>query len=471
MNILKVTVFRKVIILKEERKTEKLPKKTNRTLFCLLLALSLSVSVFAVLWEQAQYRSDKVAYHVTFCGADLSGASAEQAKRIINAEVRERSRDVLTLSYKEQEFSYTCADLGFPLDGTMLYQAALRLGREGNFWERLRFRLHALGREIPLEKQIAVDEDKLHRVLLNLRDELDTTARNARFSIEADGSVAIIPSEKGSYLDEEKTMERIKNALCDFHSDAVALIIAENSEPGQTTADLEKMHINAALSSFTTYYSEGAANRAHNIALAASRLNGIIVPPGGSFSFNTAVGPRNYEQGFLDAVIIENGKYTDGLGGGVCQVSTTLYGAILRTELEVTARRPHSLVSSYVEPGQDAMVSWGLSDLAFVNPYDTPVLLHALWGGGALTVSIYGDSKEKKEVSVTSEITRYIPFQTETVIDKDLPDGSSYIRSSGKRGLECSVYRNIVQNDGMVTTETVSHDIYAAQKKIIVSGP
>lgn len=471
MNILKVTVFRKVIILKERRKTEKLPKKTNRSLLCLLLALSLSVSVFAVLWEEAQYHSDKVAAHVSFCGEDLSGASAEQAKRTINAKVKERSRDILTLNYKEQEFSYTCADLGFPLDGTMLYHEAMRLGREGNFWERLRFRLHAFGREIPLEKQIAVDENKLNRVILFLRDELDTTAKNARFSIEAGGSVAIIPSEKGSYLDEENTMSRIENALCDFHSDTVALMIAENSDPGQTTEDLENMHIDAALSSFTTYYSEGAANRAHNIALAASRLNGIIVPPNGSFSFNATVGPRSYEQGFLDAVIIENGKYTDGLGGGVCQVSTTLYGALLRTELEVTARRPHSLVSSYVEPGQDAMVSWGLSDLAFVNPYDTPVLLHALWGGGALTVSIYGDGREKKDISVRSEIIRTIPFQTETVTDKDLPCGSTYIRSSGKRGLECSVYRTISQNGKTLKTETVSHDIYAAQKKVIVSGP
>lgn len=457
--------------MKEEKKTEKLPKKTYRKLLCFLLVLSLSVSVFAVVWDQVWCRSGRMAYHLTFCGEDLSGASAEQAKRILDAGIRERSRDMIALRYKEQIFSYSCGDLGFPLDGTMLFQRAQQLGREGDFWQRLRFRLASLSGEIPLEKYISIDDDKLEGILLPLGDELDTTAKNARFFIEADGSVSIIPSEKGTYLDKEKTKARIIAAMCDFHSDGVAPVIAENADPGQTTADLEAMHIDTALSSFTTYYSEGAANRAHNIALAASRLNGILVPSGGSFSFNAVVGPRNYEQGFLDAVIIENGKYTDGLGGGVCQVSTTLYGAILRTELEVTARRPHSLVSGYVDPGQDAMVSWGLSDLAFYNPYDTPVLLHALWGGGVLTVSVYGDSREKKEISVTSEILRYIPFQTETIVDKDLPDGSSYLRSSGKRGLECAVYRTISRNGVIEKTETVSHDIYAAQKKVIVSGP
>ena len=173
----------------------------------------------------------------------------------------------------------------------------------------------------------------------------------------------------------------------------------------------------------------------------------------------------------MDAVIIENGKYTNGLGGGVCQVSTTVYGAVLRTELEVTARRPHSLVSGYVDPGQDAMVAWGISDLVFINTYETPILIYTKSGGGALTVSIYGDITKKKDVSVTSKIIRYIPYQTEMIIDSDLPNGSAYVRSSGKRGLECSVHRTVSYQGEVLKSETISHDIYAAQKKIVVSGP
>ena len=249
------------------------------------------------------------------------------------------------------------------------------------------------------------------------------------------------------------------------------MIISENADPARTTKDLEEMHINGVLATFTTYYSEGSANRAHNIVLAAERLNGVMIGAGDTFSFNGIVGQRSYEQGFLDAMIIENGKYTDGLGGGVCQVSTTVYGAVLRTELKVKERRPHSLVSGYVDPGQDAMVSWGISDLVFENTYKTPILLHVVCGGGVLTVSIYGDEKEKKDVSVTSEIIRHIPYKTEIITDKDLPKGSRYVRSSGKNGLECAVYRKILLNGEVVKSETVSHDIYAAQKKVVVVGP
>lgn len=437
----------------------------------MILLFSLSVSVFAIVQDFFWCRSNRVANHVTFCGEDLSGASAEQAKRLIDVKIKSRSKDSVVLDYRDQAFEFSCADLGFPRDGTQLYQKALMLGREGGFVSRFLFRLKSLGNEVELERLIEIDTAELQNILSVVRDELKTTAKNAHFSIADDGSVSIVPSEKGTYLDADRSAQRISAALCDFHTDSVALIIAENSDPAQTTEDLEQMHINGVLSSFTTYYSESAANRAHNISLAAARLNGLVIMAGESFSFNHVVGPRGYEQGFLDAVIIENGRYTDGLGGGVCQVSTTVYGAILRTELEVMERRPHSLVSGYVEPGQDAMVSWGISDLVFVNTYETPILLSVKCGGGVLTVSVYGDVKEKKDVSVQSEITRYIPYKTETIVDKSLPSGSRYVRSSGKRGLECSVYRTISKNGEILKTETVSHDIYAAQKKIVVSGP
>lgn len=377
----------------------------------------------------------------------------------------------MSLTYLDQCFNYTCGELGFPLDGTALLEQSKNLGREGNFFQRLGFRFQSIFHSTALEDEITVDREKLKSVVFFVRDQLHTTAENAYFTIDGNGEVSIVPSQKGTFLDAEKTEHRISAAMRNPKHHSVALIVAEHADPAQTTADLKAMRIDGVLASFTTYYSEGAVNRAHNIALAVSRLDMALIMPGEQFSFNETVGQRSYEQGFRDAVIIENGEYTDGLGGGVCQVSTTVYGAVLRTELEVTARRPHSLVSTYVDPGQDAMVAWGTSDLAFCNTYQTPVLLHADCGGGVITVSVYGDIGEKKDVSVSSEIIRYIPYETETVVDPDLSDGSSYVRSSGKRGLECSVSRSISLNGAEQKTETISHDIYMAQKKIIVTGP
>ena len=457
--------------MKEQKKTEKLQKKKNIRFLCIFLLFSLSVSFFAAVYDFCWCRSEKIAYHVSLFGEDLSGVSFEQAKRIIDSNIWERSGETLVLTYQDQLFDYTCGDMGFPRDGTALWEEAKKWGREGNFFQRLGFRFRSLFKENRLEDAIVIRDDILETVVFSVRDQLHTTAQNAYFTIEDDGSVSIVPSRKGTFLDAAQTECRIRGAMCNPKCHTVALIVAENADPAQTTEDLEQMHIDGMLSSFTTYYSEGAENRAHNIALAVSRLDMALILPGEEFSFNGRVGQRSYEQGFRDAVIIENGEYTDGLGGGVCQVSTTVYGAVLRTEMEVTARRPHSLVSAYVDPGQDAMVSWGTSDLAFRNTYDSPVLLHAYCGGGALTVSIYGDTRDKKEVSVTSEILCYIPYETEIVIDPELPSGSQYVRSSGKRGLECSVCRTVSLNGTTLKTEVVSHDIYMAQKRIIVSAP
>lgn len=427
--------------------------------------------MFAIVNDDCWRKNQTLPDHVTLFDRDLSGCTFTEAEETINQLLSERSEESFDLVYGEQVYTYTAAELGFSADPAPLSTYAESLGREGSIFQRYQYRIASLWRETELEEQIVVDEDILTAVLETVKSTLTTTAKNAYFYIDDNGDVAIMPSEKGTFLDREATAAAIREALTDPDVSRINLVIAENADPDLTTADLEAMRINSVLSSFTTYYSEDSANRAHNIALAVSYFDMALISAGGSFSFNETVGQRSYERGFLDAVIIENGQYTDGLGGGVCQVSTTVYGALLRTELTVTARRPHSLVSSYVDPGQDAMVAWGTSDLAFENSYDLPVLLHATACDGVLTVTIYGDASLKKEITVTSDIIRYIPYTTETIIDDDLADGTSYIKSTGKQGLECSVSR-IVSKDGVVvSSETVSHDTYMAQKEVIVAAP
>lgn len=415
--------------------------------------------------------SDTLLNHVSLFGRDLSGLSFTAAEQTIKELLRERSETEIGLCYKDQVFTYTCAELGLSGDPDSLIREAENLGREGNLLRRYQYRFISMWHETDLADFIVIDEDVLCESLNMLKTALETTAKDASFYIDATGSIAIMPSQKGTFLDSDATVQSICEVLIDPAVSEAELVVAEYADPDITTADLEAMEIDGVMSTFTTYYSEEAANRAHNIALAVSFLDMTLIPAGDCFSFNETVGQRSYERGFLDAVIIENGAYIDGLGGGVCQVSTTVYGALLRTELKVTARRPHSLVSSYVDPGQDAMVAWGTSDLAFENTYNLPVLLHATASNGVLTVTIYGNTALKKEISVTSDIIRYIPYSTETIIDDDLAEGTYYIKSSGKQGLECSVSRTIAQDGVVISTETVSRDTYMAQKEIIVSAP
>ena len=457
--------------MRKIQRTEKLRGKKNKKIFFIIFSVFLSFFFFGILWDHILSEREALPSHITFYGEDLSGMSYEEAKRIIFARVREESEKTVVLFQREKLFPFSRGELGFPLDGTMLYQQAISLGKEDSFVKRVSTRRELFFHGVALEDLIEIDGSKLNLALAGLEDQLDVTAKNASFAFDEKGDISIVPSKRGSFLNRKATADHLRSALADSGKRRVALVIAEDSDPSVTTADLNAMRINGILGTFTTYYSEADADRAHNISLAASRIDRALVMPGEIFSFNEVVGPRSYERGFRDAPIIENGEYTDGLGGGVCQVSTTVYGAILRTELAVKERRAHSLVSSYVEPGQDAMVAWGTSDLCFQNTYKTPILLHTLCSGGALTVSIYGDMREKAEVTVTSEILGYLPYRTERVIDPDLPSGSSYIRSSGKRGLECTVYRTVKKNGTEIRKETVSHDIYMAQKRIIVSSP
>ena len=457
--------------MEKKKKTEKLRKNKKIVIPCIILLFSLSLFAFLLIDDDYWLKSERILGQTSLFGEDLSGLDFKKAETAITALVTARANTELSLSHNGLTYPYPCAALGFPGDPAALCAYAEGLGREGNIVSRYRARITSLWRETCLDDKIIIDEHALLAVLEAIKEELPTTAEDAHFYIDDSGNVAIEPSKKGTFLDLKSSAARIRKALPDPGVSAVALIIADNADPDLTTADLEAMHVNGLLSSFTTYYNGSTANRAHNIALAASYFDLTLIPAGGSFSFNDTVGQRSVERGFLDAMIIENGEYVDGLGGGVCQVSTTVYGAVLRTELKVTARRPHSLVSTYVDPGQDAMVAWGTSDLAFENTYATPVLLHATAAGGVLTVAIYGDSAAKKEIAVSSEITAYIPYTTETIVDADLRSGSHYVKSPGKQGLECTVTRTISENGAVLGTETVSHDTYMAQTRLIVRGP
>lgn len=145
----------------------------------------------------------------------------------------------------------------------------------------------------------------------------------------------------------------------------------------------------ALLSSRTTYYNTQNMGRAHNIELAAERIDGIVLEPKGVFSFNAAAGERTREKGFEEAPVIEKGEYALGIGGGVCQVSSTLFAAALEGGLRILESHPHSLAVSYLPPSLDAMVStW--SDLKFMNAGAHPVRVRAQAEGGELTVSIFG---------------------------------------------------------------------------------
>ncbi len=210
------------------------------------------------------------------------------------------------------------------------------------------------------------------------------------------------------------------------------------------------------LSSFRTYFDGSNLPRRHNIALAASRIAGTVLPPKGEFSFNAAVGKRTEENGFLVAAVIFEGEFVPGVGGGVCQTSTTLFGAALRAGMEISESRAHSLSVGYVPPSQDAMVS-ETSDLKFVNPYDFPVYVLAETDKGSVCFRFFG-MPDGKKYEVESRVLGHIapPPPEEEEGDEDA------ILRAEKEGLESESYLIVRGADGsLLSRRRIRKDRYA----------
>lgn len=262
----------------------------------------------------------------------------------------------------------------------------------------------------------------------------------------------------GKCADEKKLIEDIKNSL---NGGFEPVTLRFNTVKRQKTlAEVKKS--TRLLSTFTTYFDGSNINRTSNIRLAAGKLNGTVLESGKTLSFNDIVGARVKERGFLPAKIIEKGEFVEGVGGGVCQVSTTLYNAALLSGLEIKEYHPHSLAVGYVPPSRDAMVSGTYFDLKISNPYSTPVYVRAKTVNGSVTFSIYGYD-DGSEYSLSSEVTGAIPAPEESCAT---PEEAK----EGKDGLTSESYLTVTRG-GYEKTVLLRKDKYSPVKRLVYSDP
>ncbi len=215
------------------------------------------------------------------------------------------------------------------------------------------------------------------------------------------------------------------------------------------------------IGSYTTYYDEGERDRCQNIAVAASLINGVTLQAYGEFSFNGTVGKRTEEAGFRQAKIIVNGEYVLGVGGGVCQVSTTLYNAALKSGLTITEYHPHSLRVGYIAPSRDAMVSSG-SDLKIFNPHAFPVFLSAQVFAGGIRVSFFGKN-EGYRYEITTNILSEIP-PPEPIVKEG--EKEEIIRPQ-KNGVKSEAYLACYKGENLLSRKRIRVDEYRPVQGII----
>lgn len=324
---------------------------------------------------------------------------------------------------------------------------------------------------------------RIGRALTELKKKAETEAADSRLTFDPDRRpMFVITKEKeGRSIDEEQAYKSIYIALkrCAVKggTDAKAEIGLTAVRPKTTTADNVKL--TAKRSEFSTRVDGSTEARKHNVALALKKINGTVLQPGEEFSFNAAVGPRTAENGFLEAKIIMSGEYIKGLGGGVCQASTTLYNGALLADMKITAVRNHSLEASYVSPSFDAMVNAGSSDLSFINEGKTPVFIRAYCDGHEAKAEFYGCALPYRIVPESVVLKRgEVPADSE-IIDAErkyvgpaAPAGERVRVSYGKARTESEGYLSYYTFDNrLIRRVKIRSDVYAAHTGIIAVAP
>jgi vancomycin resistance protein YoaR len=247
-------------------------------------------------------------------------------------------------------------------------------------------------------------------------------------------------------------------------------VIVPFKEGGKRVTNADLATIKEVEGQFTTHFPTGKKSRCSNIQLASSKLNGIVLMPGDRVSFNNTVGRRTEKAGFQIAGVYKNGKHDVDVGGGICQVSTTLYNAALLADLKIVQRHNHSMPVAYVPLGRDATVDYGALDLEIENNMDHPIALNSQYEAGRLTFRILGKKDPTLDVKIESDGRQRWDAGTQVIFDPTLAPGKKKVVDKGASGQQISTYRVVYRGGKLVAREPLGKSYYKGGQKIIAVG-
>ncbi len=315
--------------------------------------------------------------------------------------------------------------------------------------------------EIPTEN---VKADKID--MFKIYSEIHTEPKDAYFETEP---YKIYPDVDG--VDLEISVEDAQNLVNAEDKEEYSFDL-KITKAQKTINDLGAEAFPYLISSFSTNYVASNVNRSTNLKIAAQKINGKVLLPGEEFSFNQVVGKRTVEEGYKDAQIYADGGVVDGLAGGICQISSTLYNAVLLANLQITERRNHSYTTSYLEAGKDATVVWGTIDFKFINSRSYPIKIESSVEGGVATFKIHGIKEETEyEVKILPVKTQSIPYTTSYIQDPTLAPGQQVVSQAGHPGYKVTTYKELLLNGSVVSKEVITNDTYSPMRTIIRIGP
>lgn len=497
----------------------------------IVITLALCSTMFAVI----NRKSSKIVKGVSISNIDVSNLTKEEAIKKLEEVYGSKSEKKIYLSYGEFDSSITYEALEVRYQIENAIKQAYDVGREGNIFQENFEILKTWYKNININIEVTIDNDMIDQIAQNINNSIDGAVVQPSYYVENDNSKLIITSGKeGVKVDEKKLLEEIYKVLdentddeqkieipvvqdipekiniekihdeiykevkdayytkdpftihpeengIDFDVEAAKAMLQEEkpeyeialkiTKPKKTVKDIGTEAFPDLLATFSTNYQASNVSRTTNLKLASNKINGTVILPNEEFSYNKVVGERTISAGYKMAATYSNGQVVDGLGGGICQISSTLYDAVVMANLNVTTRRNHQFVTSYVPAGKDATVVWGAQDFKFVNSRKYPVRIVATVEGGIATVQIWGIKEEVEyNISIETKKVATIEYTTQYVQDASLPVGQQKVIQAGNNGRKVEAYKVTKLNGQVVSTTLLSRDTYNAMKRIVHVG-
>jgi len=437
----------------------------RKKLFILIAVLSIMIIGTAVV-EYFIMNGQTIVPGVYISNLNVSRMERDRVEQAIIPLYQKSLEREIVINGGEKSWSFSPDQLGLKADTGKTIEAAWEVGRKGPFWERWYIRWITMKHPCHIPLAFHLEETNLTNHIREMAQMIDKEAKNAGIFIKSNHQVEILPGENGVKVEINDSVYALKQVLQSGDKSECSLI-TKVTKPMLTDEEIKSWQINGAVSSFETWFDPAKVDRSANIKVALMALDHVLVMPQEVFSFNEVVGPRTKEAGYKESLVIENNEFTPGIGGGVCQVSTTLYNAILLADLPIVERQPHSLPISYVQPGMDATVSYNWADLKFINDRQKPILLHTEYQKGKIKVLVFATKGEFPEVKLSSKIVEYLEADEEIIKDPTLVPGQTLVEEKGQRGMIVEVYREFVSDGKIISRELISRDKYKPQKAVI----
>lgn len=518
---------------KEEIQPKK-SKKSIVPIVIITILICLAL-FFSVIFALININNENILSGISIMNVDVSKLSKEDALKKINEIVASKETEDITLKYGDYETVINGKQFSIKFDTEKAINEAYNVGKDGNIivnnYNILLTQILKKNIEIP----VYYDEDALNKKIEDISSKIPGAVKQSSYYVEDEkliivkGTAGIKIKEeeiKKIIIDEIKKIDnknnivtipvenvepdeidltKIRNEIYKEPQDAYVTknptkvhphvngvdfkitieeaqkIIQEDKKeytiplkitiPKKTISNLGEEAFPELLSTYTTRYDASNYNRSNNLSIAANKINGTVLMPGETFSYNKVVGARTIEAGYKEAGAYAGGGVVQSVGGGICQISSTVYNTALLANLEIVDRSNHQFETSYVAASRDATVSWGYLDFKFKNNRTYPIKITASAKNGVAKVSIYGIKEETEyEVVIQSRILSYIPYSVKYIEDSSLAQGKEVVEQSGHNGCKSEAYRILKLNGQVVSKTLLSRDTYDPMQRIVRRG-